>query len=72
MRNCTARAGAWALSRLTRHPSAGTAQINLIRPFLVTALNRFLHHESVEVEAERNAIPAAAAAGAAAAGGGAW
>jgi hypothetical protein len=71
MRNCTARAGLGSL-RLTRHPSAGTAQINLIRPFLVTALNRFAHHVSVEEEAEGNAIPAAAAAGAAAAGGGAW
>jgi len=37
-----------------------------VRPFLVTALNRFAHHAASEAAAERGALAAAAAAGRAA------
>jgi hypothetical protein len=49
------------------------AQVNLVRPFIVTALNRFRHTAEMEERAERGALAAAAAAGrraAAAAGAG--
>lgn len=41
-------------------------EINIVRPFLVTALNRFAQHAALEVTAEKGAL--AAAAGAASAG----
>ncbi len=46
-------------------------EVNLVRPFIVTALNRFAHTAAIEAAAERGALAAAAAAGRRAAGGGA-
>ena len=44
-------------------------QVNLVRPFIVTALNRFAHTAAMEEIAERGALAAAANAGRRAAGG---
>ncbi len=44
-------------------------QVNLVRPFIVTALNRFAHTAAMEDQAERSALAAAANAGRRAAGG---
>ena len=38
-------------------------QVNLVRPFIVTALNRFAHTAAMEEIAERGALAAAANAG---------
>jgi hypothetical protein len=44
-------------------------QVNLVRPFIVTALNRFAHTAAMEALAERSMLAAAANAGRRAAGG---
>jgi hypothetical protein len=44
-------------------------QVNLVRPFIVTALNRFAHTAAMEQLAERSALAAASNAGRRAAGG---
>jgi hypothetical protein len=44
-------------------------QVNLVRPFIVTALNRFAHTAAMEELAERGTLAAAANAGRRAAGG---
>ena len=58
-----------ACVRIADVPPALTLQVNLVRPFTVTALNRFAHTAAMEELAERGALAAAANAGRRAAGG---